>query len=198
MANKYWHVLHCCRPQDKKSTQIYFFLYNTHYSITIPQLLWFCPLTFTRSLFWVSELLDSIESKVNQFDIVNNFQYSFDMIFGLVPLPDRPVSQSEQLSVVWTLWSPASSILDHWALHTGAAPYSHLLPHFFPLCGANYVSDTRHVHLVDTLAKVDTAQIKGAAQIIIFLWSGLCPLGCDEILLNSLDLDQAWVIKQNL
>ena len=73
------------------------------------------------------------------------------MIFGLVPLPDRPVSQSEQLSDVWTPWSPASSILDHWALHTGAAPYSHLLPHIFPLCSANYVSETRHVHLVDTL-----------------------------------------------
>ena len=27
-----------------------------------------------------------LESKVNQFDIVNNFQYSFDMIFGLVPV----------------------------------------------------------------------------------------------------------------
>ena len=87
------------------------------------------------------------------------------MIFGLVPLPDRPVSQSEQLSDVWTPWSPASSILDHWALHTGAAPYSHLLPHIFPLCSANYVSETRHVHLVDTLAKVDnvTGQHKSSS-----------------------------------
>ena len=97
------------------------------------------------------------------------------MIFGLVPLPDRPVSQSEQLSVVWTLWSPASSILDHWALHTGAAPYSHLLPHIFPLCSANCVSETRHVHLVDTLAKVDN--IKEQHKSSSFCGQGFVPWG---------------------
>ena len=46
MANKYWHVLHCCRPpiKDKKSKQIYFYSTTliTHWVILDQQILLYC------------------------------------------------------------------------------------------------------------------------------------------------------------
>ena len=172
MANKYWHVLHCSSPPitDKKSlslvqTNIFLFV---HFTQPTNNFYWRARLPDIRNglLGFRPEFVDSIDffinllpytTEVNQFDIVNNFQYSFDMIFGLVPFLRRPVSQSEQLSAVQCHTGipppPQYWTIEQWgSAHWGCRPYSHLLPHFFPLCGANYVSDTRHVHLVDTLA----------------------------------------------
>ena len=126
------------------------------------------------------------------------------MIFGLVPFLCRPVSQSEQLSAVqchtgilvppppqyWTIeqWASAATILP--------PP-----PPFFPIVRRQLCVRHTSCSLSGHTRCLKWTILRSNTNYHL-LWSATLPrpLGSDEDeILNSLDdLDQAWVIKQNL